>query len=111
MQPTLPTDCSSVKRNLISSDEFDRRLGSPHRSTRWRWGQTDPEFPKPVPGPGGALFWVEDEVDRYIARLIERRDRGELPATMISGRRLAKVRAKQRDKRQLDLINVALGRE
>ena len=56
----------------LTVKEVARRFGV-GRATIWRWGRTNPDFPKPVrPGPG-VTRWPLDEVIAFESTIKERR--------------------------------------
>ena len=62
-----------IAKKLISQNEFRRRLDI--GKTKYRELSRTPDFPKPVPIPGGKLHHiVEAEAEAYIDRLIASRD-------------------------------------
>jgi prophage regulatory protein len=104
----------SVKDN--PNGLFVRRIASTcaklgfSRVTLWRKRQQDPSFPAPVETSPGVIGFLDHELDAWLERRIAARDRGEKPAIVAAGERLARSGkgsrppGKARAKRQLDLV-------
>jgi predicted DNA-binding transcriptional regulator AlpA len=65
-------------------------LGGISESTEIRLSQTDPDFPRKVVVSVGLMGYLADELDAYVEKKKQRRDAGEVPSIVLSGRRLGK---------------------
>ena len=60
--PTTP----GAPDRLIRETEFRARLGSPARSTIWRWRRANPDFPRPRKVGPNRIGYVEAEVVAWL---------------------------------------------
>jgi hypothetical protein len=87
-------DTTAVNHDLeiVSRDEARRRLGNISPSTEDRQRKTDPDFPKLVDYAPGLRGYINSELSRYIALLMERRDSGYVSPLVERGRALGESR-------------------
>jgi len=61
---------------LVRFPELKSKKGIPYSRDQIRRKENDGTFPMHLDlGEGGAIAWIEDEVDNYLAERIEARDR------------------------------------
>ena len=60
---------------LLRPEEMRRRL-SISRGQEYILLREDDAFPRPVRSRGGMRYYLESEVESYIARMVDRRDNG-----------------------------------